>query len=112
MKIKSLIQILIPFACTVILWAILGIVGFSLESIGHDIRAIRHAGEFLQIDIFQLHNGDLILNTVLFWIINILSIIILEITFTNTLEEIKKNEFGYDDRPLVRFIKGILNLKL
>lgn len=91
MRLRGMIQFLIPFATTIALWGVFGILGFILKWLGNDakISALKDAGKFLQVNIFRLENGDgnLIPASITFWIINAIAIILLEWIFTSYAED-------------------------
>ncbi|WP_195667813.1 hypothetical protein [Bacteroides intestinalis] len=91
MKLRGMIQILIPFATTIVLWGVFGILGFVLKWLGDDtkISTLKKIGRFLKVNIFRLEDGcgDLIPSSITFWIINFIAIIFLEWLFTGYADE-------------------------
>lgn len=103
MKSKSLGQILIPIACTVLLWIALAILSFLLASICYllahsplagDINyrvfeVLENISNFLLINIFKWEDGlgNANKSTVFFWVINSLFIVFVELWATTEIED-------------------------
>lgn len=109
MNTKSLFQILIPFGCTVLLWIVLGIISLLFSLIGYllsyalsmnvyidniVIEVIKNITDFFYINIFKLEDnyGNTNGNTIFFWIVNVILIIIVELWATGSIEEEEKKE--------------------
>jgi hypothetical protein len=96
MKLKSLVQLIIPIASTILLWLILWLLGIISGYIGHvnHIDTMKKIGEFLMVDISTFRNswGGISGNTIFFWVLNITIIIIFEILITAALEEEEKEQ--------------------
>ena len=94
MKLKSLVQLIIPIASTILLWLILWLLGIISGYIGHvnHINTMKKIGEFLMVDIstFKDSLGHISSNIIFFWILNVTIIIIFEILITAALEEEEK----------------------
>lgn len=96
MKLKSLIQLIIPIASTILLWLILWLIGGIIHYIGdvNNINTMEKIGKFLMVDISTFRNswGGISGNTIFFWVLNIAIIIIFEILITAALEEEEKEQ--------------------
>lgn len=93
MKTKSIFQLLIPIASTVVLFIVFWLLSFIIWIFGHltyglfEIelgpfgRMLGTIYEFLQVNIFEYRNiySDVNINTVVFWIINSIIIIFAEL---------------------------------
>lgn len=86
-----MIQLLIPFAITTVLWVAFGLLGVIIEWIGNNnsFSILIKTGKFLQVNIFHIEDnyGFLIPESITFWIISIIIIIFLELSFTSHADE-------------------------
>ena len=81
MKLKSMLQLLIPFGSTIVLFLsfwLLGFLTFFVAILMNDRTSDKFA-DFFRVNIIEFDNS----NTVIFWIINIILIIIAEIWITS-----------------------------
>lgn len=96
MKLKSLIQLIIPIASTILLWLILWLIGGIIHYIGdvNNINTMEKIGKFLMVDISTIRNswGGISGNVIFFWVLNIVIIITFEILITAALEEEEKEQ--------------------
>jgi len=97
MKTKSMFQLLMPFASTVVLFLVFWVLSFIIWLIGYllfglfeiDALGLENIMEtiydFLQVNIFEFrgYNYDVNANMVVFWILNIIAIILGELWITS-----------------------------
>ncbi|RZK70989.1 MAG: hypothetical protein EOO92_20745 [Pedobacter sp.] len=76
---KSMYQLIIPFATTILLFIAFYVIGFIIGNIGLIIgsKVMQNIAEAMGINIFEMKPL-----TVIFWIIDIIAIIYLEIAFS------------------------------
>lgn len=93
MKTKSMVQLLIPAASTVLLFILFWLLSFVIWVIGYLLvgfleiepgafeDVLGRIYDFLQVNIFEYRDGysDVNINTVVFWIINVMLIIVGEL---------------------------------
>ena len=91
---KSIVQLLIPFASTVVLFLLFWILSFLIWIIGYILfgflgieiygfeKILEQIFEFLQVNIFEYREpsyNNVNVNTVVFWVLNVLIFIVGEL---------------------------------